>query len=525
MSYSILLDELNLIKNMVEQESPEISEDLKFKTPYNLPYIVPKENKIVSFLKPKIFNGYIYLNTGNFLNLKSNRILPPLNNLNAVLRHKIVALDNYEFPLDVPNNVLLPWLKIKGSIPISKLAYFNIKNCFYEFNSNLLPDKLKEISLKPIVVPVGSLKNLVQYISPFLNLINDNDYYQINPKRGLIPSHATCSWFSDVIINENPYIIGCYVDDCFCSIDYIDEAIEWFTIRGFNIHKKGMVTGDDTLVKEQIVMHILVYPFGYPYLVKNKIILMSDVAIKNMKQDQIECSICYDSFNNGTLGLACNNCMICSTCYYTMNKNKEYSDICETCENPIDLIKNVILVMHPKLYIKASKDLDKISVMNFDNMLSVYQNIRDESNIVFPERFVRCIFCMSPNLDAISDLQVYKCNDCNKVYCNTCDLTELPKENHKCTATLTRCPKCTVCIQKIGGCNHITCLCGNEFMYRNFAFVDKFEINIIDSTPQLNLLSNTTIFEIMMKLSLFDPSLNKLLNNYKQLKKAINKIN
>ena len=134
------------------------------------------------------------------------------------LTHRIVYVRDGTF-----SDKIDELLMIKYFAHETRLAHFDIANCFYTMNHDLLPARLREISSRKIWVK---------------NMHDEPGRWVIEPRRGLVPCFETCKWFSQVVLNENPYVIAVMVDDCFCWPENIEAAQNWFVERGFEINNK-----------------------------------------------------------------------------------------------------------------------------------------------------------------------------------------------------------------------------------------------------------------------------------------------
>ena len=79
--------------------------------------------------------------------------------------------------------------------------------------------------------------------------------------------------------------------------------------------------------------------------------------------------------------------------------------------------------------------------------------------------------CPTPDCDGIIDTSKGKmsCSTCGVTFCKECQLPQhkgpCDKNFEKTFATWKRCPKCRMFVEKNGGCDHITCICGYHFCY------------------------------------------------------------
>jgi len=530
MSESAILQQLYRIKTDLEKESDQES-CLRFQTPYNYPILKTVNGYTVASLKAKvgitnparsdnslgdsgITNPVISDNSLGYRPeakrenplLQQEITLPENIYRPDILTHQLIALTSYDEELKLDS-----LLRVKKHVPAGKLAYFDLKNCFYNINPNMLPDNLRNMSLNPFSV-----------------LLNEGsgEYYVINPKRGLVACDTTAAWFSDMVIAENPYIAACFVDDCFCSVDYLDEAKRWFTDRGFEINNNKLSCNRQLwIVVNNKIKHYNSYRTftvhdDLPELRKRRIMnayYLDDNVIKNSTEIFIDCNICCGTSGKHISKIACVNCFICYQCFYDINKYLPYCNSCKTCGSYINLT-DVLLTLQPKFHLESAELVNKIvNQINgnddpskqsqlLERLDSMMKCIVYEVDRKFPGyKNITCWGCKSLNVTSIDDLCVYRCNDCSKVYCNTCDLDTLPVDQHKCTMGLLRCPKCNVFIYKDGGCNDVTCSgCGENFYYGANKFVGNLKIDIGSASRLDNIKSNDTLQELMFRVAQMD---------------------
>lgn len=157
------------------------------------------------------------------------------------------------------------------------------------------------------------------------------------------------------------------------------------------------------------------------------------------------------------------------------NKIKENDISCYICKKPISIfiIKNVL---NKPDFIEYER-----KVISFDNSKIIKKD----------ELIVHCANAKCQNLFIISnknDIKHHKCELCSLLFCvrgcpkphqgKTCEQSkreiEREIENEKNNILfnqirnnerLSVCPKCGAIVQKNGGCNHMTCICGTSYCY------------------------------------------------------------
>lgn len=435
---------------MLEEESAQLDPSLSFQTPFDSSDFDEKRISICELVsKTKSYECSSLMSTA-FSRSKQVALTTPSESVR--LTHRIIYCeDNYN---------LADLVRVKKFVSPDKLVHFDIRDCFYRLNPSLLPENLRQLSLREINIPSDKHRF---------------GYYAIYPKRGLIACFATCKWFSDVVINENPFISACMVDDCFCSIENQFDAKQWFIDRGFEINNKPC--------KEKVLTNIK----------------------RRMFEMGAECSICLASRKYSNL--ACFECGICQECYYKIHASKQVKECrqCPDCLNFVNLqylffnIHSQVVLPSVDLFIDAISSGADITAILFDLTNEVSKNFPKYNKLI-------CVGCNKNNVTALCDKGVYKCDDCKKIYCPTCDINEISAEKHNCICPIGRCPKCHVFVEKIAGCNHIKCNCGCEFIYRANSFVDNFNVDLeIMLHSKLRIESTDTIEDVMARVSQISP--------------------
>ena len=214
-----------------------------------------------------------------------------------------------------------------------------------------------------------------------------------------------------------------------------------------------------------------------------------------MSELSVDCSICY--LKSKYCSMACPNCNVCFDCFFETNKNKLKFSSCPDCLDQINLIY-LFLYLGKKYHFNSIDVFYQIARLTEEhNLKSILFDISQEALQTFSKyNFIVCIHCNGKNVTAFIDLQVYKCGDCQKVYCPTCDISEMPAKTHKCDCSIGRCPKCHIFIDKIEGCNHITCpICSCEFVYRSNTFVTNFYVDSALMFNKVPTIEPTATFE------------------------------
>ena len=454
------------IKQMLEEDAPELAASLSFKTHFE-----PDEEYFNSNVTKCVVENAQYDHFGCPKNyFVRNKCLPVVKSGNDdTLTHKIICANDKNFEFD-------GLFKIKKFVPSKKLVYFNIKDCFYRLNSSLLPQNLRQLSLRKI--------NVASNYHRF-------GYYLISPMRGLISCFDTCNWFSEVVINENPFVSACLIDDIFCSKEDSFEAKKWFTDRGFEIN-------DTSMPNLNLFENIVFSSFQLP----------------------TECSICFSSCK--FISLACIQCSTCFDCFFEIHRTKPFQNCrsCPECLHPVSLIR-MFLSLQKKFKLPSIETLFQAYHTPI-YLHPILSKLRQEVHQKFPKfKNIFCFGCKSKDVTAVSDRGVYKCENCRKIYCPTCDIETLPEEVHVCQCPFGRCPQCHVFVEKVDGCNHVVCsLCKCEFMYRSNSFVDNFNIDMDVFNGKITIKPDFTMDEIMGRVAQFPKRKEIIL--FKSLKLQLN---
>lgn len=192
-------------------------------------------------------------------------------------------------------------LMIKHFVHVTRMVHFDIANCFYTMNHDLLPDRLREISSRKIWVQ---------------NRHRNPERWVIEPRRGLVPAFETCQWFSQVVMNENPYVFAVMVDDCFCLPENFDAAKNWFIERGFEINNKVCAP------------------------------MLWTCIINRMSKVDAKCICCGKTGSKG--GLACLVCSLCNECDSALTRAERLKfPTCSHCSASAQFRQKLCLVDGP----------------------------------------------------------------------------------------------------------------------------------------------------------------------------------
>ena len=259
------------------------------------------------------------------------------------------------------------------------------------------------------------------------------------------------------------------------------------------------------------------------------------------------CLICFDDLP----GISCkgNDCsnMYCSGCIERLVffcEREKISPKCECGELIFEteikkLKKPEVLDIYRRLVFNGLID-DNIDLLNdAERSIELIKKIRHDRNEFIMSTFSYCIkntidFCHKQKLQKIkrpqvslkeetmqkkcfkltckgllkSDKSNLVCDLCETLFCSKCEKTN--KKNHSCDKndvdnveymkTNTVCPKCNIPVEKISGCNDITCaICKTNFCYRTGEVItsgnhDDLTINLI-SREQVVLNKINTLYE------------------------------
>ena len=453
----IIACQLGYFKELLETPQPELNIELRFKESFSQVIDFECENITPCFATVSNNFKYCFESDKTASRLWEQEL--KIQFAKSALKAPICEWQNlnlYAFVHNTDNldGDLSYFIRVKWHVSKKNLRFFYIKDWAKSINHSLLPENLKKIASQPHFVKSKTKKN----------------YYKIVPKRGIVLSRAICVWFSNVIIEENPNVAGC-TDFCYvCEKDNATAAKKWFTDRGFDIC--------DTMTDSWMI----------------------DQIVKKMAAEfSTECQICYNPECKWEY-LACSECRICFDCYFKINKNKSFNEVkcCTNCSTQIDLVE-LFCCLCKTYNIPSAAQLHETP-----DDIDIFNQVKQQAAAIFPQfARIKCLYCASKNVDAISDLGIYKCNDCGKVSCPTCDLDTVPSGHHECMCVVSRCPQCNVLIEKTEGCNHITCsICNCEFTYRSNTFIDNFFFDTSVFFGQLRLAIDATFEDVMMKLSL-----------------------
>lgn len=217
-----------------------------------------------------------------------------------------------------------------------------------------------------------------------------------------------------------------------------------------------------------------------------------------------QCSICLDEFNDNSIRCKnpkCNQLI----CLEYLESLLEYSIKNNTV--PICICKNIIVDGIPTKYYKSFTELvylflkssEQESIMSISFQLQLYKSLRQEKLEFIKKNFPIAIsktieisfhkklkMVEKKNTDELSIVKCYKmyckgllkngsCLVCTTQVCSKCD--EIKETEHMCSKdaletkklidSIVKCPKCFVPVEKINGCNNITCpYCKTNFCYR-----------------------------------------------------------
>lgn len=164
-----------------------------------------------------------------------------------------------------------------------------------------------------------------------------------------------------------------------------------------------------------------------------------EVDEDNIDEEQL-CQICYDNFLMPKLSSACGrdecNSLVCKECL-----NEWYDQTKRGCV----IVKDNILCP----FCKSIPIVEKIDIINEKILVKII-------NFNFNERYYYAL-----------------CTECNNImeYCERECSNGIPNVVdficHKCIGNFKakRCPGCNMYVEKVSGCNHISCFCGTHWCY------------------------------------------------------------
>jgi hypothetical protein len=267
-----------------------------------------------------------------------------------------------------------------------------------------------------------------------------------------------------------------------------------------------------------------------------------------------KCNLCY-CYN--IYNIKCvKNCRICLDCYSSQLIYSKYIT-CPHCENKITLSSNKqfitkLLSTEKFSYIRKIFDMKKIltaqynkineyqTESNIDNitnfiefninnnldseLLNILINYRNLIGVLteFIEQklllnylsiiHLKCKYCLTIN--KTTNNKLFKCT-CNDIFqCKLCPLIFDKNIDHDCDDDIKLCPDCRIPIKKLGGCNHVKCICGKEFDFKKPLLLIEFDYKPIDILKYNTAYSHLLIYEKILfiilnyKLNSFDKLLN-----------------
>lgn len=280
----------------------------------------------------------------------------------------------------------------------------------------------------------------------------------------------------------------------------------------------------------------------------------------------MECQVCFTEYTVITDKIECNNyrcnqyiCVDCMSVYLKVSTDDKKIPICpdRQCKYPYT-VKNLVHAPHlvPSyvnccfLELSAEQGGAVLKLIDQDNIV---ERLRRERQIFIVENFPKAIsvvatLIMKSKLTKINKALINNskktvidtskkcmnliCNGsldnnlvcilCLTRFCPTCEMTFEP--NHVCDKNIlqnleamkayTKCPRCSLPIEKSEGCNNMTCAsCKQNFTYSNGEISQhgshnneiKFRETIFLSLEYKDYLVNTGLFDIIVEIESFCP--------------------
>lgn len=407
----------------------------------------------------------------NYLEQKETRNVLPLdynenidNIIEKIEKIEIIIIEKLTYPYTRP----ICYSKTSKSIEIIKNYdveyntgyYIDIKNAYYSLPHNLFANypKFYKYIREPLHV-LSEINGKMEHIET------------INPQRG-IPAGPISLPFFNQLIAHLPNIGLAVVDDLYMHESVVEEVKKMIINFGLeiNIEKSGYIRdiyafkdylnktyslyGDD-IISTKSNININEYNF---FNEETKI-----TAVHKLDNYYIRaCAVPIDAtFKNRQIQIdPCNCCLNdpreiysqCSVCYYLNNKN-------EPCLF-VGLIYRMEDIWFPNNFKLKYNNINLLHLETWHLELGLF---KENLKIRFP-RFIATNISTCPK--CLKSAENQYCETCILFFCNYCyETSRIHFNNHKCKKIGMRCPGCAIIVEKINGCNHMTCYCKMEFTY------------------------------------------------------------
>jgi len=153
-------------------------------------------------------------------------------------------------------------------------------------------------------------------------------------------------------------------------------------------------------------------------------------------------------------------------------------------------------------------DYKLLEILNFDEFIKFKDQLLvncDLKQLKLEENEI-IAYCLTPNCKNVvfcsKEQFIWNCDICSHQNCHNCKKDVTNQLEHNCVEDIkknenddnenddieivakklkdlhriSRCPRCQAGVEKIDGCNHITCICGNHFCHLCNAFLDKDDL-------------------------------------------------
>lgn len=193
-------------------------------------------------------------------------------------------------------------------------------------------------------------------------------------------------------------------------------------------------------------------------IVHHKDLVFEQLVNKLINHDgKFPCMLCADDVRIDEAVEACGNCPMricksCSTNWYNEIKPGKIASfantVCPFCKsNPKHkLVKNLCLGQVRNIRPdKAGKRI--LCGWNKDKIYAL------------------CMSCVKIEEAMDRECAVLTAPDINNFICESCHEIEIEKKPAAVSVLTKECPQCTTTVQKVGGCNHITCKCGSHWCW------------------------------------------------------------
>ena len=302
--------------------------------------------------------------------------------------------------------------------------------------------------------------------------------------------------FQDIPNKELKDKIDFLISDPFYTYDYINGVPSTINIsilkscfnyifNSFRVKKE-----EKNSLKELFLSKILVKYLGYGWISTIQIIHNFIINWNGM----YECEMCCNYYGKTCFGIK------------KFPKNDSHKNFCKKCisnwyleqalgNNPKSLTKKGLLSYDMNSFIDPNKLV--LNVNNFSDLtvsewkrkvvgLSINNMVecpnKCSNNNIFSRKVVKGYWDYTTdnnnNFISIIDLKISnECKNCGCKVCRKCNRKHhgyTSCKNHEWRMTLlalrklgmTMCPTCNTYVERIDGCDHMTCICGNSFCYK-----------------------------------------------------------